>query len=99
MTAPHSGEQWTTNKYPHATYGAPYAQSDAPTKNHQYDHTDEANAYPARKGTPMASIYEIEKLLFQHEEQLKRICLMIGIDPTPTPDTVENIEELTDPDA
>jgi hypothetical protein len=47
----------------------------------------------------MASIYEIEKLLYQHEEQLKRICLMIGIDPTPTPDSVENIEELTDPDA
>jgi hypothetical protein len=47
----------------------------------------------------MASIYEIEKLLFQHEEQLKRICLMLDIDPTPTLNTTENIEELTDPDA
>ena len=47
----------------------------------------------------MASIYEIEKLLFQHEEQLKRICVMLGIDPTPMPENIDNIEELTDPDA
>jgi hypothetical protein len=102
MTATHSGKQWTTNKSPHATYGAPYAQSDAPTKNHQYDHTDEANASAARKGTPMASIYEIEKQVEAIIAQTRILCELMGIDPTPMPGeepTVETIEELTDPDA
>ena len=49
----------------------------------------------------MASIYEIEKAVFALEKQVEAICLMIGIDPTPMPDLVDNetIQELTDPDA
>ena len=50
----------------------------------------------------MASIYEIEKALFAVEQQVQAICLILGIDPTPTPNDEppvnnETIEELTDP--
>jgi len=49
----------------------------------------------------MASIYEIEKAVFAIEKQVEAICLILGIDPTPMPEPVDNetIEELTDPDA
>lgn len=94
-----SGRLWITNRYRLDISGEQSAQSDALIKNHQLDHIDEANVSAAKRGTRMASIYEIEKLLFMHEEQLKRICVMLGIDPTPMPENIDNIEELTDPDA
>ena len=104
MIVSHSGKPWTTNKSPHATSGEPYDPSDAPTKNHPLDHTVEQNASAAKKGTTMASIYEIEKTLSTHDQQIKVICEILGIDPTPMPNDEpqvdnETIEELTDPDA
>lgn len=102
-TAPHSGEQWTTNKSPHATSGAPYAQSDAPTKNHPSDHTDAANAYPAKKGTPMPSMYNLEKSVESILIQLEVICKKLGIEPLPAPTdenyNPETIQEQLNPDA
>jgi hypothetical protein len=51
----------------------------------------------------MASIYEMEKEIFTHTQQINAICLILGIDPTPMPvdEPINNetIEDLTDPDA
>ena len=99
MTAIHSGRQWTTNKSPHATFGEPFAPSDALTRNHPSGHTDEANALLAR-GTTMADLYNLEKTVEAIKKQVAVICQMLGIDPTPLPDQPQpTIEELTDPDA
>jgi len=97
----HSGKPWTTNKSQPDTSGAPYDPSDAPTKNHPSGHTAAPNASAAKRETTMASIYEIEKAVFAIEKQVEAICLILGIDPTPMPEPVDNetIEELTDPDA
>lgn len=100
MIVSHSGKPWTTNKSPHATSGEPYDPSDAPTKNHPYDHTVEQNASAAKKGTTMADMYNIEKTIDAIALQLKVICEILGIDPTPLEETSQKtIEELTDPDA
>ena len=57
----------------------------------------------------MASMYELEKMLYWHDqqvkwqnEQIKAMCAIIGIDPTPMPEesTPEEVTpEQTDPDA
>lgn len=100
MTVSHSGKPWTTNKSPHATSGEPYDPSDAPTKNHPLDHTVEQNASAAKKGTTMADMYNIEKTIDAIALQLKVICEILGIDPTPLEEpSQKTIEELTDPDA
>jgi hypothetical protein len=103
-TVSHSGKPWTTNKSQPDTSGAPYDPSDAPTKNHPYDHTDAPNASAARKGTTMADMYEIEKMVDAIALQVKAICVILGIDPTPLPNEEQpvnnlTIEALTDPDA
>lgn len=106
MTETHSGEQWTTNKSPHATSGEQSEPSDAPTKNHPSDHTDEANA-SAAKGSSMGSMYNIEKMVEAINLQLAVVCKIIGIDPMPMPNdenydpvaAQEALQELTDPDA
>jgi len=55
----------------------------------------------------MASMYDIEKMIDAINLQVKVICQIVGIDPTPMPNDIEydptiakaQLEELTDPDA
>jgi hypothetical protein len=106
-TETHSGGRWTTTRFPHDTSGEQYAQSDAPTKNHPYDHIDEANVSAAKGTQPMGSMYNIEKMVEAINLQLAVVCKIIGIDPMPMPNdenydpvaAQEALQELTDPDA
>jgi hypothetical protein len=92
MTETPSGKRWITQKYRYATSGKPSNQSDAQTKNHLSDHTDAANAKHV-KGNSMASMYELEKIVYAMDAQIKVMCEILGIDPTPAP------EETNTPDA
>jgi len=41
----------------------------------------------------MASMYELEKMVYSMDAQIKVMCEILGIDPTPAP------EETSTPDA
>jgi hypothetical protein len=45
----------------------------------------------------MASMYELEKMVYWHEQQIRAMCAILGIDPEPAP--TETTPEQTDPDA